>query len=479
MLRFPKYKYALLLIDLFVINFAFFISVVLFRELVNVIDFFASLQFLFAILFSFFLVFIFQWNGLYRINVFSTRIPQFMNLLKSIFIGSLLYVLIGYLSKFELIYESRLVFIYFIMSLFVLFTLYRIILLPSFLKHFMNLKALKRKCVIIGAGELGRRILNDIIAKPELGLEVVGFIDDFIPRGSGIWNGYKVLGDVENIVQICEKYDVDEVIIGIDNITHERLIEIISEAKKTKSTVRLTSSIFKVIPSRLTTEAYVDFPTITLTRGFYGKVFLIQKRIVDFVLSLFALVLLSPFFLLIAILIKATSKGPVLYKQERIGKDGKKFKMYKFRTMYVGADKDENRIEQMKRFIWEGKHPDGEAKSKKVVDKNKITPVGKFLRKFSIDEFPQLINVLKGEMSLVGPRPVLPYEYEMFKPWYHERDKVLPGCTGFWQVYGRAETNFDDMVLMDIYYIQNMSPWLDLQIILKTIPVVLFGKGGG
>jgi FlaA1/EpsC-like NDP-sugar epimerase len=278
MLRFPKYKYALLLIDLFVINFAFFISVVLFRELVNVIDFFASLQFLFAILFSFFLVFIFQWNGLYRINVFSTRIPQFINLLKSIFIGSLLYVLIGYLSKFELIYESRLVFIYFIMSLFVLFTLYRIILLPSFLKHFMNLKALKRKCIIVGAGELGRRILNDIIAKPELGLEVVGFIDDFIPRGRGIWNGYKVLGDVKNIVQICEKYDIDEVIIGIDNITHERLIEIISEAKNTKSTVRLTSSIFKVIPSRLTTEAYVDFPTITLTRGFYSKVFLFKKE---------------------------------------------------------------------------------------------------------------------------------------------------------------------------------------------------------
>jgi len=478
MLRFPRYKYVLLLIDLIVVNFAFFVSV-LFRGHISVRDFFTSAQFLFTVFFSFFLVFTFQWGGLYRINMFSTRVPQFMQLLKSIFIGLLLYVLIGYLSKFKLIYESRLVFGYFVLSLFVLFTFYRVILLPFLLKHFMNLKILKRKCLIVGAGELGRKILNDIIAKPELGLEIVGFIDDNIPPGRSILNGYKVLGNVENIARICEEQGVDEVIIGIDNITHERLIQIISESKETKCIVRLTSSIFKVIPSKLATESYVDFPTVTLTRGFYSEIFLIQKRIVDFIFSLFALVLLSPLFVLVAALIKMTSEGPVFYKQERIGKNGKRFKMYKFRTMYVGADEDENRVKWMKQFIREGKHPDGDTKNKKVVDKSKITFVGKFLRKFSIDEFPQLINVLKGEMSLVGPRPVLPYEYEMFKPWYHERDKVLPGCTGFWQVYGRAETSFDDMVLMDIYYIQNMSPWLDLQIILKTIPVVLFGKGGG
>ncbi len=478
MLRFPKYKYVLLLIDLILVNLSLFISTVLIRKNVNVEGFFTSSQFIFSVLFSFFVAFVFQWNGLYKINVFSTRIPQFIILIKSIFLSLLIYVFVGFLSKFKLVYASRLVFVYFALCLFVFFVLYRVAFLPSFLKYFMNLKYLKRRCLIVGAGELGRKILNDIIVKPELGLEVVGFIDDKISPGTSILNGYKVLGNTENIATLCKEKDVDEIIIGIDNISHERLIEIIAKSKETDCTVRLTSSIFKVIPSKITTETYVNFPTITLTRGLYSKVFLFQKRIVDFIVSSIALILLTPIFIIVAILIKITSKGPVFYKQDRIGKNGKRFKMYKFRTMYIGADNDKIRIEIMRRFIQEGKHPKENEGSKKVVDKNKITPIGKFLRKYSIDELPQLINVLKGEMSLVGPRPVLPYEYESFKPWYHERDKVLPGCTGFWQVYGRSETTFDDMVLMDIYYIQNMSPWFDLQIILKTIPVMLFGKGG-
>ncbi|WP_234697249.1 sugar transferase [Candidatus Chrysopegis kryptomonas] len=454
-------------------------SAVLIKEVANIKDFSASSQFIFSLIFSLLLAFIFQWNALYRINVFSTRVPQLIRLLKSISIGLAIYVIVGFLSKFTLIYNSRLVFISFATLLISLFTLYRVILLPQFLKHFMNLKIFKRKCIIVGGGELGKRILNDITAKPELGLEIAGIVDDNITPGARILNGYKILGNVGDIIKICEEQNVDEIIIGIDNITHERLIKIIEEAKKTKCTVRLTSSIFKVIPNRLTTEYYIDFPTVTLTRGLYSEIYLIQKRIVDFAISLIALIFLSPFFLLIAVLIKMTSRGPVFYVHERVGKDGKRFKMYKFRTMYLDADKDKTRVEWMKKFIENGEHPDGETSSKKVVDKRKITPIGRILRKFSIDELPQLINVLKGEMSLVGPRPVLPYEYEMFKPWYYERNKVLPGCTGFWQVYGRAKTNFDDMVLMDIYYIQNMSPWLDLQIILKTIPVMLFGKGGG
>ncbi len=479
MLRFPKYKYLLLLLDIITVNLSLFISAILIRETVSVKNFFISSQFIFLIIFSLLLAFIFQWNALYRINVFSTRIPQFIRLLKSISIGLAIYVLVGFLSKFKFMYESRLVFIYFTTLLVSLFTFYRVILLPSFLKHFMNLKILKRKCIIVGGGELGRKILNDIMVKPELGLEITGIVDDNITPGSHILNGYKVLGNVDDMVKICEEQDIDEIIIGIDNISHERLIKIVEEAKKTKCTVRLTSSIFKVIPNKLTTETYINFPTVTLTRGLYSEIYLVQKRIVDFIASLIALLLLSPLFLIIAILIKITSKGPIFYVHERIGKDGKRFKMYKFRTMYLGADKDKTRVELMEKFIKSGEHPNGETESKKVVDKTKITPVGRILRKFSIDEFPQLINVLKGEMSLVGPRPVLPYEYEMFKSWYYERNKVLPGCTGFWQVYGRSQTNFDDMVLMDIYYIQNMSPWLDLQIILKTIPVMVFGKGGG
>lgn len=469
MLKFPKYKYVLLLADISTAILSLFISSILTKEVD--LKFFISLKFTFLIFFQFFLVFIFKLNDLYKVNIFSTRISQFVRLLRSLSIYLPLYVLFGLLLNLKLIFA-------YVLILLIMFTFYRVILLPSFLKYFMNLKFMKRKCVIVGAGELGLKILNNIVDRTDLGLEIFGFIDDNILPKTRVYNGYNILGNTNSIIKVCRENNIDEIIIGVNDITYEHLIEIVNKAHKTNCTIRVVSSIFKTASNKFEVESYGNLHLVTLSSGIYSKIFLIQKRIFDLTLSFIILVFLLPLFALIAVLIKVTSKGPVFYKQERIGKDGKKFKMYKFRTMYVGSDKDSLRAKLMKEFIERGEHPEKNAKSTKIVDKSKVTSIGKILRKFSLDELPQLINVLRGEMSLVGPRPVLPYEYEMFKPWYHERDKVLPGCTGFWQVYGRSKTNFDEMVLMDIYYIQNMSPWLDLWIILKTIPVMILGKSG-
>jgi len=144
--------------------------------------------------------------------------------------------------------------------------------------------------------------------------------------------------------------------------------------------------------------------------------------------------------------------------------------------MTVVDGEDEERKKKMLKFMKEDQ-TEGNGDTK-VINEQRVTRIGKFLRKYSLDELPQLINVLKGEMSLVGPRPCLPYEFEHYEEWQKERVKVLPGCTGVWQVYGRSKVNFKDSVVMDLYYIHNMSPWLDLQLIIKTIPVLLFGKGG-
>jgi lipopolysaccharide/colanic/teichoic acid biosynthesis glycosyltransferase len=202
---------------------------------------------------------------------------------------------------------------------------------------------------------------------------------------------------------------------------------------------------------------------------------MLYKRVMDLCTAGLALVLVSPLLLIAAVLVRLTSPGPAIYRQARIGKHGRVFQCYKFRSLYLGADQDVTREKRMAEFI-AGRQL---SSNTKIVNEKFITPVGRILRKFSIDEFPQLWNVILGDMSIVGPRPLLPYEYAEYKPWHHERNAVLPGCTGLWQACGRSRTTFDDMVAMDIRYVRHASLRLDLWIVLKTIPVLLLGRGGG
>jgi lipopolysaccharide/colanic/teichoic acid biosynthesis glycosyltransferase len=205
------------------------------------------------------------------------------------------------------------------------------------------------------------------------------------------------------------------------------------------------------------------------------------KRIVDIVSSLFVIVFGLPFYLLIAVLIKLTSEGPILFVQDRVGKDEKPFKFYKFRTMSVGNNDNDHR-DFAKNFIngdSKGHLDKGNGKKVyKITSDPRVTSIGKFLRRTSLDELPQFINVFKGEMTLVGPRPPLGYELSCYKDWHRKRLTVKPGLTGLWQVSGRSTVPFDEMVRLDIKYIENWSFLLDLKIILRTIPVMLFGLGG-
>ena len=191
----------------------------------------------------------------------------------------------------------------------------------------------------------------------------------------------------------------------------------------------------------------------------------VAKRILDFTVSLIALIILSPLLLIISILIATTSKGPVIFKQDRVGKDGKIFKMYKFRSMVVNAEELKAQLE---------KHNEMNGPMFKIKNDPRITKIGRFIRKTSIDELPQLINVLKGEMSLVGPRPSLPKEVKEFEPWMLERLNVLPGLTCYWQVMGRNEIEFNEWMKLDIKYVKERNFLLDLKLIFKTF-FVLFG----
>jgi len=210
-------------------------------------------------------------------------------------------------------------------------------------------------------------------------------------------------------------------------------------------------------------------------RSGYGEL----KRSIDVVVALFLLLLFGPLILVLAVAIRLHSPGPVLYRQQRIGKDGKPFFMLKFRSMRENSDTQVHR-EHVQRLMRENVGPgEGGAKSLKMGSDPRITGLGKILRKLSLDELPQLINVLRGEMSLVGPRPPMPYEYELYNDWHKLRLQVLPGITGLWQVTARNQVSFEEMVQLDLYYIEHMSLWLDLKIMIKTPLEMLSGIGAG
>lgn len=423
--------------------------------------------------------FIFQYYGLYKVNVFLDRSGSSILLIKSLVPLSIIYVLGAFLTKFVLIDPSRLAFFYFVASLLIVFGIYRVLLLPAAFRRLSSKGFNRRKVLIVGAGKSGRQIAYSLTYRRELGAEVLGFVDDSLPIGASVMSGFHVVGNSASLDTLVKMNLCDELVIAIDNITEQKLLSLIAEAKKTGTTVKVVSNLFRTVCKYTKTESYDLQPTATVTRGLYSPVTAIYQRVTDIVLSVLGLAVLSPFMIAAALGIKLTSPGPVFYLHQRIGKNGKPFEMFKFRSMYFSAQEDEMRKEMMLRFMAgesARKGNGGKHGTAKVIDSSRVTPFGRLLRKTSFDEMPQLFNVIKGDMSLVGPRPVLPYEFEAMKEWHKERNRVLPGCTGFWQVYGRAKTSFDDMVAMDIYMIENMSPWLYLQLFLKTFPVLISGK---
>jgi lipopolysaccharide/colanic/teichoic acid biosynthesis glycosyltransferase len=202
------------------------------------------------------------------------------------------------------------------------------------------------------------------------------------------------------------------------------------------------------------------------------------KRAVDIVFSLAVIVLGLPFYALIAALIKITSEGPVLFVQDRVGKDCRPFKFYKFRTMLVDCNDSQHRNFAEDFIKGRLMHDEENGRVFKLKNDPRVTSIGRFLRRSSLDELPQFINVLRGEMTLVGPRPPLAYELALYKEWHRGRLGAKPGLTGLWQVSGRSTVPFDEMVMLDLYYIENWSLALDMKIILRTVPVMVFGLGG-
>ncbi len=424
---------------------------------------------------SIFFIFVFQAQNLYKINIFLKRAVHLVALLKSLLIGIISLIILTYLFKFPFVLDSRLYILVFAFLFILNFIVFRIALFRGLYLKFSRMELMHRNVAIVGAGKTGHFVAAKLLLENSYGIRVVGFIDDNIPKGEMITSNLEVLGDVESLRLLKGIFNIEEVIIAIDNIDYSRLLQIIDICNEIRISIKVTSELFSIIPQKLSIEQYFDIPTVNATLTINESLNSFFKRIFDLITAIFGLMLLSPIFLLLAFLIKITSRGPVFYMQERIGYKGVPFKFYKFRSMTGKEEDDTERKSKMIEFM---KNRAKTTEGIKIVNESRVTWIGKIIRKTSIDELPQLFNVVKGEMSLVGPRPCLPYEFANYDEWQKRRVSVLPGCTGLWQVSGRSEVSFKDSVVLDLYYINNMSPWLDLQIILKTIPVMILSRGG-
>ncbi len=324
------------------------------------------------------------------------------------------------------------------------------------------------RLLIVGAGEIGRTVMRNIVAQPSLGYHVVGFVDDDPEKGNTDIGRFKALGGTANIPRLIKELAIDEVIITLPWMYHRKIVSIIAQCEREQVRVRIVPDVFQMTMSHMQVENLGGVPMIGVREVSIGSSQLLVKRIADIVVSLTGLILLLPLFVVIAVAIKLDSPGPVIFRQIRVGKNERLFSCFKFRSMRHGADEEKNNLLDQN---------EATGPLFKIRDDPRVTRVGRFLRRSSLDELPQLFNILMGHMSLVGPRPALPSEVQRYQPWHKRRLEVAPGLTGLWQVSGRSELTFDEQVLLDLYYIENWSPLLDLQILLRTVPKVILGEG--
>lgn len=324
------------------------------------------------------------------------------------------------------------------------------------------------RVLIAGAGEAGRTIMRNLVAHPEFGYQVVGFVDDMPERGSTDIGSFRALGSTDRISALVAEHAVDEVIVALPWMAHRKILSIMGQCERQRVRARIVPDLFQISLSQVNMDDINGIPLIAVKEPSIRGRNLVAKRLLDLAVSSVVLVVLSPVLALISLLIRLDSPGPVIYRQTRVGRGGRLFTCYKFRTMHVGADLAVDQLAALN---------EASGPLFKMRDDPRRTRVGRWLRKLSLDELPNFWNVISGDMSVVGPRPALPKEVEQYQPWQRRRLEAAPGITGMWQVNGRSEMNFDDGVLLDIYYVDNWSPFLDLKIMLKTVPAIVMGRG--
>ncbi len=412
-------------------------------------------------------VFIFGFNGLYAWHNLLGGTREYSSVMRSATEGFLLIVIAGFLDPRLIIARGWLLMSWGLTILFVSFS--RFVLRRA-------VYALRRHgffltpAVIVGANQEGRWLAEQLLRWDTSGLHLIGFVDNKTPATFPLYHDLVSLGSVDRLGEIIERYDIGEIILASSAFsTRDYLLEIFRKyGVSDRVNIRMSSGLYEILTTGLSVNEFAYVPLVYVNKVRLTGADNALKFILDYVLTLGALTVLLPFMAVVALLVKLSSKGPVIHKRRVMGLNGRQFYAYKFRTMVVNGDEVLAMHPELKEEL---------ARTHKLKNDPRVTKIGAFLRKLSFDELPQLFNVLKREMSLVGPRMISPEEVAMYKQFDMNLLTVLPGITGVWQVSGRSDVSYEERVRLDMYYIRNWSLWLDLQIVFQTIPAVLKSRG--
>ncbi len=432
------------------------------------------------------------YERVYRFGGAFSYIHEMFKVFKAILVSSLLIVGWAFLFRggfaFREFSYSRAVFVAdFALSL-VVFTAFHIGL--RFIQTFVRQRDINLiPTLIIGTNREAVQTARELAERKYLGYRVLGIVET-TETVNGEFNGERsldlnngdhcpIVGAVGELAALIRKYRIQEVIITDDSVQSETLFEAMMQIGRSRRVeFRFAPKLFNILPQKTSVEQIGILPMVRLFREPLSDVERFFKRLSDLIIAALAGFLSFPVWFIITLLVKFDSAGTVLFKQERVGMDGRLFLCYKFRTMKTDSDENLHRDMYLKNI--EGAiDADGQTSPVygKVKDDPRITRIGKWLRRTSLDELPQILNVIRGEMSVVGPRPPIPYEVEEYEMWHRKRLDMRPGMTGLWQVSGRNRLTFDEMVKVDLFYIENWSLLLDLKIIFLTLPAVFRGDG--
>lgn len=415
--------------------------------------------FLWAVIFSF--------NGLYTRQNLLGGTREYSSVFRSASEGFLLIVIAGFLGPTLMIARGWLLMAW-------LFSIMLVMTSRFFLRRMIY--SLRKQgffltpAVIIGANQEGRWLAEQLLRWDTSGLHLVGFVDNKTPATFPLFHDLVSLGSVDQLGEIVERYNIGEVILASSAFsTRDYLLDIFRKyGVSDKVNIRMSSGLYEILTTGLSVNEFAYVPLVYVNKVRLTGTDNILKFVLDYMLTLGTLIVFSPVLAIITILVKISSPGPVIHKRLVMGLNGKQFHAYKFRTMVINGNEVLDRYPDLKEEL---------IRNHKLKNDPRITRIGAFLRKLSLDELPQLFNVLKREMSLVGPRMISPEEVTMYKQFDMNLLTVLPGITGVWQVSGRSDVSYEERVRLDMYYIRNWSIWLDLQILLQTLPAVVRSRG--
>jgi exopolysaccharide biosynthesis polyprenyl glycosylphosphotransferase len=423
----------------------------------------------------------FRYCDLYRVRGEFSFVDDSIRIFKATAIGSLLIVAAAFLYRggfeFRAFSYARGVFVADFIFVLVLAGVLRFIMRA--VQMFVRSRQINLiPTLVVGRGPEASLFIREMRERPALGYRVIGVVDTRPVDAQLSYEDVPVIGTLDSLPEVIRDSGANEVIIADADVNADALFEVMMRCGRRRGVeFRIAPSLFNCLPRKTEIDQIGVLPMIRLFREPLSSGARILKRTFDLIVAALAIVLLLPLWLAIALLIKLDSKGAVFYSQERVGMDGRLFLLYKFRTMRAGADPELHR-EYQKAFIAgrsEANIGNDNKPTYKLLADPRITRIGKLLRRTSLDEVPQLLNVLLGDMSIVGPRPPIPYEVEAYELWHRKRLDMKPGLTGLWQVSGRNRLPFEEMVRLDLFYIENWSLLLDLKIILRTVLVMIEG----